>query len=109
MQIPPNESFWRAFGVEIQILGPDSLPPPICDTKPWFCVAGGGGQAPPPLRHKTMVLCNANLVCAIVESCVVGTGGLAPPLLRHKTMVLCLKRGGGKFLLPKTRSHPNWL
>jgi hypothetical protein len=29
MQIPPNESFWRAIGVEIQILGPDSLPPTI--------------------------------------------------------------------------------
>ena len=67
------------------------------------------GATPPPLRHKTMVLCNANLVCAIVESCVVGTGGLAPPLLRHKTMVLCHKRGGGKPLLPKTRCHPNWL
>ena len=77
MQFAPNESFWRAVGVEIH----------------FFCPEAG-------LRHKTKVLCNADVVCAVVESCVVGTGGLAPPLLRHETMVL--RRG-----LPRQDLIPN--
>ena len=60
---------------------------------------------PPSARRKTMVLCKANLVCAIVESCVVGMGRLAPLLLRHKTMVLCRKRGATCLPPPKTQSH----
>ena len=66
----------------------------VCDTKPWFCVAGGEGLAPPRLRRKTMVLRNVSLVCAVADNCVVGMEGLAPPLLRRKTMVLCRKQEG---------------
>ena len=66
----------------------------VCDTKPWFCVAGGEGLAPPRLRPKTMVLRNVSLLCAVADNCVVGMARLAPPLLRRKTVVLCRKQEG---------------
>ena len=72
--IPPNDSFWRAVGIYIQSVGPDILPPPIPDAKPWFCIAGGRGQAAPPCNTKPMFCVKEILY---VESCVVGTGGVA--------------------------------
>ena len=66
----------------------------VCDTKPWFCVAGGEGLAPPRLRRKTKILLNVNLVCAVVDDCVVGMVVLAPPVQRRKTMVLYRKQEG---------------
>ena len=44
------------------------------------------GLAPPRLRHKTKVLRDVSLVCAVAGNCVVGMGGLAPSLPRRKTM-----------------------
>ena len=79
MQICPDESSWHGVGVEIELFGPGL----------WF-------------RHKTVVLRNVNLVCAIVENCVVGMGALAPPLLRHKTMVLFRRRVGASLSPPAT-------
>ena len=66
----------------------------VCDTKPWFCVAGGEGLAPPRLRRKTMVLRNVSLVCAVADNCVVGMEGLAPPLLRRKPWFCVASRRG---------------
>ena len=68
-------------------------------------VAKWEGQAPPRLRHKTKVLRNVNLVCAVVDKCVVGMGGLVPPRPRRKTMVLCRKQGGAVPPHPPLATH----
>ena len=66
--------------------------PPACDTKPWFCVAEGEGQAPPCPRRNCPLRHIQDLHYAKPWFCVAGGEGLAPPLLRHKTTVLCRKQ-----------------
>ena len=72
------------------------VPLPVCDTKPWFCVANREGHAPPNLRHKTVVLQMHDLHRANLWLCVAGWVGHAPPLPRHKTTVLCRKPSSEK-------------
>ena len=70
------------------------------DAKRWFCVAGGGGQAPPHLRHKTLVQHIQDLHYANLWFCVAGGGGQAPPLLRNTTTVLRRKQSSRpKFII----------
>ena len=83
---------------EILSWGVRACPPPSCDTKPWFCVAGGGGLAPPCPRRKFQVCHIVNLHYTKPWFCVAGEGGLAPPLLRRKTTVLRRKWGGARNL-----------
>ena len=81
----------------------------VGDAKRWFCVACGGGHAPPPQRRKNEGLRNADPVYAVLGLCVLGMGVLAPPWLRRKTMVLCRGLRGAGLPLPKTRSDPRTL
>ena len=69
-----------------------------------------GGQAPPNLRHKTLVQPIQDLHYAKFWFSVAGEGGHAPPLLRHKTTVLCRKQSSGaKFIIYYGINHLSWI
>ena len=71
----------------------DTADMPPCDTKPWFCVAAGKGQAVPPWpRHKCPPRHIRDVHYAKPWFCVASGEGLAPPLLQHKTTVVCPKQ-----------------
>ena len=75
MQIPPNESSWHGVGVEIQLFGPE----PCLRHKTVVLRRRRGGQAPPHLRHKTLVQHIQDLHYTNLWFCVAGGGGHAPP------------------------------
>ena len=73
------------------------------DTKPWFCVAGKGGHAPPCPGHKVQVRHTQDPHYANLRFCVSGEGGHAPPTRDAKPPFCIANSGSG---LEKSISTP---